>query len=162
MAKLYFDPPQAYQRKGLSMRRIVLFLILISLVLAGCGGASDTTVAAPPQSQPVEELDSPQLNEIISGWKSSVPAVLQQNQIKPETIEEQVYESTASLEEVAGHYKKLTENGWYEVRRMPGIQEGTFLPGYEIGGVTTLVVGAFDASLVGGSGVIVYTAKGSK
>lgn len=145
------------------MRRIVMFLVLISLVLAGCGGApADTTVAAPPQSQPVEEVDNARINEIISGWKSSVPATLEQYQIKPETIEEQVYESTASLEEIAGYYEKLTESGWYKVRRMPGIQEGTFLSGYEIGGTTTFVVGALDASRLGGSGVVVYTAKGSK
>jgi hypothetical protein len=144
------------------MRRIVLFLVLISLVLAGCGGAAaDTTVEAPPQSQPVQELDSPQINEIISGWKSIVPATLEQYQIKPETIEEQVYESTASLAEVESHYEKLTEKGWYKVRRMPGIQEGTLLSGYE-NGTTTLVIGALDASQLGGSGVVVYTAKGNK
>jgi hypothetical protein len=145
------------------MRRIVLFLVLISLVLAGCGGApADTTVEAPPQSEPFAESANPKINEIINGWKSVVPATLQQNQIKPETIEEQVYESTASLADIDSHNEKLTEKGWYKVRRMPGIQEGTFLSGYEISGVTTFVVGAFDASQVGGSGVIVYTAKGSK
>ncbi len=144
------------------MRRIVLFLVLISLVLAGCGGApADTTVEPPPQSQPVEELDSPQLTEIINGWKSTVPATLQQYQIKPETIEQQVYASTASLEEIESHYKKLTEKGWHQVPRMLGVQEGTFLSGYEIG-TTTLVIGALDASLLGDSGVIVYTAKGNK
>jgi hypothetical protein len=144
------------------MRRIVLLLLLLSLVLAGCGGApADTTVEAPPQSEPFAESTNPKINEIISGWKSSVPATLQQYQIKPETIEEQVYESTASLEEVESHYAKLIEKGWYQVPRMPGIQEGTFLSGYE-SGTTTLVIGALDASQLGGSGVVIYTAKGSK
>jgi hypothetical protein len=145
------------------MRRIVLLMLLMSFALAACGGApADTTVAPPPQSQPVTEIDNARVNEVIEGWKSSVPGVLQQSEIKPETIEQQVYQSTASLQDIAAYYEQLTEQGWYKVRRMPGIQDGTFLSGYEIGGVTTFVVGALDASQLGGSGVVIYTAKGNK
>jgi hypothetical protein len=44
---------------------------------------------------------------------------------------------------------------------MPGVQGGVFLDGFEIGS-TTFVVCAVDATQLGGTGVVVYTVKGTK
>ena len=144
------------------MRRVVLLLMLFALVLAGCGGPSDTTVADPPGSTPLAEADNAKVNEIISGWKEAVPQELEAQQVKAETIEQKVYESTASLQDIAGFYDQLIEKGWVKDKHVPGLQGGVLLTGYQIGGTTSLVVGALDATQFGGSGVVVYTAKGTK
>jgi hypothetical protein len=82
-------------------------------------------------------------------------------QLVKDPIEEKVYQSTASLEEIEAFYKKLTEKSWIESTRMPGIQNGILLTGYDSGN-TSLIIGAVDAKPLGGTGVIVYTAKGTK
>jgi len=145
------------------MRRVLVLLLLCALVLAGCGGApADTSVGDPPQSTAFEKSENTKINAIVEGWQNEVPAELKTYQIK-EPIEQKVYQSTASLQEISDFYKQLTDpsKGWTEVRNMPGLQEGIFLRGYDHGNVS-LVVGAFDATQVGGKGVIVYTAKGTK
>jgi hypothetical protein len=148
------------------MRRnlLLLSILLAAFVVAGCGGPPpDTSVPAPPQAAAFEPGDNPKINQLVADWKSAVPAAMRDQQIKPETIEERVYQSSASLQEIASFYKQtLTGRGWHEVPRMPGLQDGVFLAGYEIGGNTTFVVNAVDASLFGGSGVVVYTVKGHK
>jgi hypothetical protein len=145
------------------MRRVIVLLLICVLVLAGCGGApADTSVADPPKSTAFEKSDNTKINAIVEGWQSVVPAELKNYQVK-EPIEQKVYQSTASLQEILDFYHLLTDpsKGWTEVRNMPGLQGGIFLRGYDHGNVS-LVVGAFDATQVGGKGVIVYTAKGSK
>ena len=144
------------------MRRVVLLLLLFALVLAGCGGPTDTTVPDPPQAKPLVEADNGKVDQIISGWKQAVRVELEAQQIKPETIEEKVYESTASLQDIAAFYDKLTEKGWTKDRRVPGVQDGLLLVGYQIGSTGSLVVGAIDTAQFGGSGVVIYTAKGTK
>ena len=69
--------------------------------------------------------------------------------------------SSATLEEIDAFYKKLTDKSWIIAPRMPGLQNGVLLTGYDSGN-TALIVGAVDAKPLGGTGVIVYTAKGTK
>lgn len=145
------------------MRRVIVMLALLALVLAGCGGSSaDTTVGDPPKATAFEKAGSAQLDKIVADWKTQVPAQLLDRQVKQELIEQKVYQSTASLQEIADYYHGLTTTkGWVEVQHMPDLQSGFFASGYDLG-TTHLVVGAVDASKFGGSGVIVYTAKGTK
>jgi hypothetical protein len=136
-------------------------MVLLALVLAGCGGTpADTTVGDPPQSKVIETSGNQQIDKLVADWKTAVPASMKEQQVK-DPIEEKVYQSTASLEEIEAFYKKLTEKSWVESTRMPGIQNGILLTGYDSGN-TSLVVGAVDAKPLGGTGVIVYTAKGTK
>jgi hypothetical protein len=143
----------------------VLFAALIvALMISGCGGPPpDTTVADPPKSTIFEKSDNAKINQLVDGWKSAVPAELtnDQNKIKPESIDQKVYQSTASLQEIADFYKTLTEKGWTEAPKMPGIQDNILIAGYQNGN-TTLSIGALDATKFGGSGVVIYTAKGTK
>ena len=143
------------------MRRMIVGIVLLALVLAGCGGTpADTTVADPPQSKVIEASGNAQIDKLVSDWKTAVPASMKDQLVK-DPIEEKVYQSDASLEEIDAFYKKLTEKSWIESTRMPGIQNGVLLTGYDSGN-TSLVIGAVDAKPLGGSGVIVYTAKGTK
>jgi hypothetical protein len=143
------------------MRRVILVVALLALVLIGCGGPpADTTVGDPPQAKAIETTGNEKLDKIVADWKSSVPAVMKEQQVK-DPIEQKVYQSNASLQEIADFYKKLTEQSWVESPRMPGIQNGVLLTGYDSGN-TTLVVGAVDAKPLGGTGVVIYTAKGTK
>ena len=133
----------------------------MALVLAGCGGTpADTTVGDPPQSKVIEASGTAQIDKLVADWKTVVPASMKEQLVK-DPIEEKVYQSTASLEDIDAFYKKLTEKSWVVSPRMPGIQNGVLLTGYDIGS-ETLVVGAVDATQLGGTGVIVYTAKGTK
>jgi hypothetical protein len=149
------------------MRRFrFIALIVIALVLAACGGPPpDTTVAAPPKATAFEGSDNAKINEYIDRLKVDAPAAMKDQGIKDtaeQPIEQQVYRSTASLQEVADFYKTLTEKGWIEAPKMPGIQDNILIAGYENGN-TTLVVNAVEESKLGGeSGVVIYTVKGTK
>jgi len=144
------------------MRHVVLLAILLAYILASCGGPPpDTTVPDPPKSVPLERSDNDKINKLLEGWKREVPAAMKAAGVK-DPIEEKVYQSTASLQEIADFYKKeLTAKNWIQAQRMPGVQNSVLVDGYDLG-TTTLVIGAVDASQMGGSGVVVYTAKGSK
>ena len=143
------------------MRRVVMSIVLLALVLAGCGGTpADTTVTDPPQSKVIEASGNQQIDKLVADWKTAVPASMKEQLVK-DPIEEKVYQSDASLEEIDAFYKKLTEKSWIAAARMPGIQNGILLTGYDSGN-TSLVVGAIDAKPLGGTGVVVYTAKGTK
>jgi hypothetical protein len=136
-------------------------VLLLALVLAACGGTpADTTVGDPPQSKVIEASGNQQIDKLVADWKTAVPASMKEQLIK-DPIEEKVYQSNASLEDIDAFYKKLTEKSWVVSTRMPGIQNGILLTGYDSGS-TSLVVGAVDAKPLGGTGVIVYTAKGTK
>jgi hypothetical protein len=136
-------------------------IVLLALVLAGCGGTpADTTVADPPQSKLIEASGNAQIDKLVADWKTAVPASMKE-QLVQDPIEEKVYQSDASLEEIDAFYKKLIEKSWIASTRMPGIQNGVLLSGYDSGS-TSLVIGAVDAKPLGGTGVIVYTAKGTK
>ena len=146
------------------MRRVMMLLMICALALAACGGETgDTTVPEPPKSAAYEKSGNAQVDSIVEAWQAQVPTVLEQNAIKPETIEQKTYQSAASLQEVSDFYTQqiTSANGWVEVQRMPGLQEGLFLKAYDHGNIS-LVIGALDASKLGGQGVVIYTAKGSK
>ncbi len=143
------------------MRRVLVCFVFFALMLAACGGTpADTTVDAPPQSKVIEASGNQQVDKLVADWKTAVQASMKEQLVK-DPIEEKVYQSTASLQEIADFYKKLTEKSWTAAPRMPGVQNGILLTGYE-SGTTSLIVGAVDAKPLGGTGVIVYTAKGSK
>ena len=143
------------------MRRMIVGIVLLALVLAGCGGTpADTTVGDPPQSKVIETSGNQQIDKVVADWKTAVPASMKEQLVK-EPIEEKVYQSTASLEEIDAFYKTLTEKSWIVAPRMPGVQNGILLTGYDSGN-TSLIIGAVDAKPLGGTGVIVYTAKGTK
>ena len=143
------------------MRRVIVCITLLALLLAGCGGTpADTTVGDPPQSKVIESSGVAQIDQLVSDWKTAVPTAMHEQQIK-DPIEEKVYQSTASLQEIQAFYKQLTEKSWTVAPRMPGIQNGVLLTGYDVGN-TSLIVGAVDAKPLGGTGVIVYTAEGTK
>ena len=144
------------------MRRVISWsVLLLALVLAACGGTpADTTVGDPPQAKLSEVKGNDKIDKLVADWKTAVPASMKEQLIK-DPIEEKVYQSTASLEEIDAFYKKLTEKSWIVSTRMPGIQNGILLTGYD-NGSTSLVIGAVDAKQLGGTGVIVYTAKGTK
>lgn len=143
------------------MRRIVILLLLLPLVLTACGGSGDTTVAPPPASATFERSGSDQVDALIGQWREAAWAQMAADGVKPETKVEAVYQSTASLAEISTHYDQLTNNGWHRLQRLPGVTGDLLLSGYEHG-TTALVVGAVDASKFGGSGVVVYTLKGTK
>src|SRR6266545_3878753 len=87
------------------MRRVVVCIVLLALVLAGCGGTpADTTVGDPPQSKVIEASGNPQIDKLVADWKTVVPTSMKDQLVK-EPIEEKVYQSTASLEEIDGSAK---------------------------------------------------------
>jgi hypothetical protein len=147
------------------MRRVWIVALIMALVIAGCGGpAADTTVPDPPKATIFEKSGVATVDTVIERWKNDVPAEMKTQGVKdtPEQpIVQKVYQSTASLQEIADFYKTLTEKGWIEAPKMPGIQDNILIAGYENGN-TTLSIGALDATKFGGSGVVVYTAKGTK
>lgn len=142
------------------MRRFVLLACVFAFVLVGCGGTSDTTVADPPQSTAIEKTDNAQIDKLIGELKQTVPERMLEQKVKPETLEQKVYRSTASLEEVADFYKQLEQKGWYRVHRLPGAQDGVLYDSYSNGN-TALIITAFDAKQLGDEGLIIYTAKGT-
>lgn len=152
------------------MRRIVLLaLILSSFILASCGGPTDTTVGVPPNSTEVktQTTQNAKVDKIIASWKQVVPSAMQSspNNIKL-PIDQKIYTSTAKLDDIATFYDQLTTKGWTKATNVPGLHSdvGILITGYEIGGKTDLVVGAVDlkATNLDKSGVVIYTAEGSK
>lgn len=143
------------------MRRVLLLLLLIPLVLTACGGSSDTTVPTPPASSAFESSGSSQVDKLIASWREVGWAQMAADGVKAESKVEAIYQTTASLAEIDSHYQQLTNNGWHRLQRLPGVSGDVMLSGYEHG-TTALVVGAVDASKFGGTGVVVYTLKGTK
>lgn len=142
------------------MRRVFLVAVVLALVLVGCGGTGDTTVGDPPQATPIQATNNAQVDTIINQLKQTVPQQMQAQKVKPETIEQHVYQTTASLQDVESFYSELAARGWVHAHRMPGVQDNILYDSYTNGN-TSLIITAFDASQLGGSGVIVYTVKGT-
>lgn len=143
------------------MRRVIVLVLLMPLVLAACGGGGDTTVPAPPASQPFESSGSEQVDALIADWHEAAWAAMAADGVKAESKVEAVYQSTASLADIETFYQDLTTKGWHRLSRVPGAEGDLMLSGFEHG-TTALVVGAVDASAFGGSGVVIYTLKGTK
>ncbi|HEU4322403.1 MAG TPA: hypothetical protein VFS21_04565 [Roseiflexaceae bacterium] len=149
------------------MRRVMLLAAVLLLVLTACGGVADSNLGAPPQSQPLTQSDNAKVRQVLDEWRASVPEVLTNQGVKPETIVQETYTSTASLSDIATFYDQLTSKGWVKSTRLSSVQatsleNGVLLTGYDSGAISSFVVGAFDASKLGGEGVVVYTAKGNK
>lgn len=142
------------------MRRMLVLLLILPLLLSACGGG-DTTVPDPPASTPFESSGSPQVDAAIADWRTSAWEAMAADGVKPETKEERVFQSTASLAEIDAFYGELTTNGWWRLQRMPGLSGNVLLSGFETG-TTALVIGAIDASQYGGEGTVIYTLKGTK
>jgi hypothetical protein len=142
------------------MRRVLFLAFVLAFVLVGCGGSGDTTVGVPPQATAIESSDNAQINTIITQLKQTVPQEMEAQKVKPETIEQNVYRTTASLQDVQNFYSGLTQKGWSHAHRIPGVQNNILYDSYSNGN-TSLIVTAFDASALGGNGVIIYTAKGT-
>jgi hypothetical protein len=147
------------------MRRVFFVALVVAFVLVGCGGAAaDVTVPDPPKSTAFEQDNNQQINQFVALLKSRVPEEMKLHGVKDtaeQPIVQQVYQSTASLQEIADFYKTLTQQGWVEAHKMPGIQDGVLITGYEHGTIS-LVVNAVEATKFGGSGVVIYTVKGTK
>lgn len=141
--------------------RIVAITLVALLTLAACGGR-DVTVPPPPNAQPFESSGSPKVDQIIAAWRNVAVEEMKKDAVKEETLVEAIFIiADGSLEDVQNHYMALTQNGWWHVRRMPGLQGDVLLDGYEHG-TTALVIGAVDASKFNGSGIVVYTLRGTK
>jgi hypothetical protein len=141
---------------------LLLITVVAGLVLASCGGPpADTTVADPPKATVFEKGSNEKINKLVDDWMSAGPDEMKNQKIKPETIEQKLYLSTANLQELADFYTTLTSKGWRKVGKLPDVQDGVLLSGYEIG-TTTLVINAVDAGQFGGQGILIYTLKGTK
>ena len=148
------------------MHRIGLIALLMALVLTACGGsAADTIVAAPPNATPIERSDNQQINQYIERLRAEVPETMKAQSIKDtaeQPIQQQVYESTASLQEITDFYKTLTQQGWIQAAGMPLFQEGMLIDGYEHGSITLVIQAVEKAKFQEEGGVLIYTAKGTK
>jgi hypothetical protein len=142
------------------MRRMLLALLLVPLFLSACGGG-DTTVPDPPAATPFESSGSEQVDAVIADWRTAAWDAMAADGVKPETKEEKIFQSSATLTEVDSFYGQLTSNGWWRLQRMPGLTGDVLLAGYEQG-TTALVIGAIDATKYGGEGTVIYTLKGTK
>lgn len=141
--------------------RIIAMILLGLLALAACGGG-DVSVPPPPNAQPFESSTSPKIDQIIASWKSVAIEEMRKDAVKEESLVEEIFIiNDGSLEDVQNHYMALTQQGWWHLKRMPGLQGDILLDGYEHG-TTALVIGAIDASKFGGSGIVVYTLRGTK
>jgi len=141
--------------------RIMAIVILALLALAACGGG-DVTVPPPPNAQPFESSGSSKVDQIIASWRSVAIEEMKKDAVKEETLVEEIFIiDNGSLADVQNHYMALTQNGWWHVQRMPGLQGDVLLDGYEHG-TTALVIGAIDASKFNGKGIVVYTLRGTK
>jgi hypothetical protein len=147
------------------MRRVLFVALIVVLALTSCGGSTtNVTVPDPPKSTVFEQGDNQQINQFVARLKTQVPEEMKSQGVKDtaeQPIVQQVYQSTASLQEIADFYKALTQEGWVEAQKMPGIQDGVLITGYDHG-TTTLVVNAVEGTKFGGSGVLIYTVKGTK
>jgi hypothetical protein len=147
------------------MRRVVFVALIAVLMLTGCGGGSvDVAVPDPPKATVFEKGDNQKIDQLVDQLQSQVPELMKSHGVKDTTeqpIVQKVYQSTASLQEIADFYKTLTTAGWVEAQKMPGIHNGVLITGYDHGSIT-LVVNAVDAAQLGGSGVVIYTVKGTK
>ncbi len=147
------------------MRRVLWVLLLGAFMLGACGGpAADLTTVPPPQATSVESTGNAEIDQILATWKESVPQAMVERQVRGDTIQQNVYQTTESLEAVANYYGAQfnSSKGWVASSRTPGLQpeQGLLISGYEHGTIS-LIVGAIDATKYGGTGVVVYTATGN-
>jgi hypothetical protein len=146
------------------MRRTLLSLVVLVFALSACGATGDTKVDLPPKATKVSEsVNIKEIDTIITQWKTVASEQMKADAVKAETLEEIVYTAPSTLTDVQTYYNNLvTTKGWRAVKKMTNLQnDQVTLLGYEHG-TTSLVVGAIDATRFGGTGVVVYTLKGTK
>ena len=144
-----------------SVRNVLLVFCALAFLVA-CGGSAAAVPTALAKSD-IATPANPALDAIIAGWKSEAKAGLELGSVKPESIVEESYTSTADLSAVADYYnKQLGTSGWTFRKRTPGLNaDGFFLAGYEQGN-QSLIIGAIDLAKFGGTGAYVYLLHGTK
>lgn len=144
------------------MRSIILALVLLLPLLSACGQGGTATVDPPPAATEVQTTNNAQIDALIAQWRKDAPQSMIANAIKPETIKEHVYTSTASLADIETFYKGLTSKGWLADRRLLNAENDTFaIIGFEHG-ASSLTIGAIDAQKFGSTGTVIYTLEGNK
>ncbi len=144
-----------------SVRNVLLVFCALAF-LVSCGGSAAVVPTALAKNDTAAPAD-PALEAIIAGWKAEAKVGLELGSVKPETIVEESYTSTAELSAVADYYnKQLGTSGWTFRNRTPGLNnDGFFLAGYEQG-TQSLIIGAIDLAKFGGKGAYVYLLHGTK
>jgi hypothetical protein len=130
------------------------------LFLVACGG----TAVIPDSISKVDgkEISDATVKRVVSEWQSTARKGLETGAVKPETIVETTYQSSADVKAIADYYNKaLGTGGWTYKTRTPGLQDGFFLAAYEHG-TKSLVIGAIDMTKFAGSGTFVYVLSGDK
>ncbi len=142
--------------------RIVLLVVCALALLVACGGSAAVVPTALAKVDTALPAD-PALDAIIAGWKTEAKAGLALGSVKPESIVEETYHSSADLSAVADYYnKQLGTGGWTFRKRTPGLNpDGFFLAGYDQGN-QSLVIGAVDLKKFGSTGSYVYVLHGTK
>ncbi|NBU64641.1 MAG: hypothetical protein EBS29_09100 [Chloroflexia bacterium] len=137
-------------------------LVALGLVfLVACGGGS-VVIPDPISKVDAKEISNATVKGIVTEWQSTARKGLETGAVKPETIVETIYQSSADLTAVADYYNKaLGTGGWTYKTRTPGLQDGFFLSAYEHGN-KSLVIGAIDLSKFAGAGTYVYVLSGDK
>lgn len=137
-------------------------LVALGLVfLVACGGG---TVVIPDSISKVDtaEISDTTVKSIVSEWQRTARKGLETGTVRPETIVETIYQSSADIDAVADYYNKaLGTGGWTYKTRTPGLQDGFFLAAYENGN-KSLVIGALDLTKFAGNGTYVYVLSGDK
>ena len=137
-------------------------LVSLGLVfLVACGGGA-VVIPDPISKVETTEISDSTVKSVVSEWQSTARKGLETGTVKPETIVETIYQSSADLNAVADYYNKaLGTGGWTYKTRTPGLQEGFFLAAYENGN-KSLVIGALDLTKFAGNGTYVYVLSGDK
>ncbi len=137
-------------------------LVSLGLVfLVACGGGT-VVIPEPISKVDAKEISNPTVNSLVGEWQSTARKGLETGAVKPETIVQTMYQSSADLKAVADYYNKvLGTDGWVYKTRTPGLQDGFFLSAYEHGN-KSLVIGAIDLTKFAGSGTLVYVLSGDK
>ena len=144
-----------------SVRTVLLVCCALAFLVA-CGGSAAAVPTALAKSD-IAAPANPALDAIIAGWKTEAKAGLELGAVKPESIVEESYTTTAELSAVAEYYnKQLGTSGWTFRKRTPGLNaDGFFLGGYDQGN-QSLIIGAVDLAKFGGKGAFVYLVHGTK
>lgn len=136
-------------------------LVLGLAVLTACGGSAPA-VPTPHNKIDGNSVSDPAVQAVVTDWKADAKDGLIVGTIKAETIIEESYQSSSTLEEITEYYNKaLGNDGWIFRQRTPGAQDGFFLGAYEHG-TTTLVIGVIDLRKFAGTGTYVYLVHGTK
>lgn len=141
--------------------RLVLAVAALA-VLVACGGSAAAVPSALAKVDTALPAD-PALQSVVAGWKEAAKAGLELGTVKPESIVEEAYSSSADLKGVNDYYnKQLGSSGWTFRKRTPGLTEdGFLLSGYDQGN-QSLIIGAVDLTKFGGTGSFVYVVHGTK